>query len=78
MISYAQTVAPNASIFARAHNDNDAKILARFNIERIIQPEFEGAVTIVKEILRTQGKSLKEIKERIKALRTAHTKNTFK
>ena len=78
VISYAQTVAPNASIFARAHNDNDAKILARFNIERIIQPEFEGAVTIVKEILRTQGKSLKEIKERIKALRTAHTKNTFK
>lgn len=72
IIAYTQTVNPNAKIYARAHRDEDVRKLGELKVKKVVQPEFEGALAVVRDILASVGKSKEEITLRIKGLRTAH------
>ncbi len=76
VISYAQTVVPNLPIFTRAHFDKDVTTLSQLKIKKVVQPEFEAAITIVKEILQGYGRPKEKIKDRIITLRRSHSLST--
>jgi monovalent cation:H+ antiporter-2, CPA2 family len=72
IIVYCQKNFPNIKIMARAHLDSDMKKLGTYKIHKVIQPEFEGALSAVKSILVTSGKSKEEVAKKIKSLRLSH------
>lgn len=74
IISYCQTVVPNLKIIARAHLDEDVKKLIQLKVKKVIQPEFEGAIAIIREILRARGLDSDETATTIKSLRLSHSK----
>ncbi len=74
LITYVQTVAPNVKIISRAHLDEDWEKLKTLQVNKIVQPEFEASVEIVRSILRGIGKSREEIAGSIKSLRVSHSK----
>lgn len=74
LIAYVQTIAPNVKIISRAHQDIDLDRLKSLRVDKIVQPEFEAAVEIVKSILVTFGKSNEEIRKIVKGLRMSHSK----
>lgn len=76
IISYCQTVVPNLKIIARAHLDEDVKKLTQLKVKKVIQPEFEGAIAIIREILRARGLDSDETATTIKSLRLSHSKAT--
>ncbi len=76
IISYCQTVVPNLKIIARAHLDEDVKKLIQLKIEKVVQPEFEGAIAMIREILRASGKTSDEIATSIKGIRLSHSRAT--
>ncbi len=76
IISYCQTVIPDLKIIARAHLDEDVKKLTQLKVKKVIQPEFEGAIAIIHEILRARGLDSDEISGTIKSLRLSHSKAT--
>lgn len=71
-ISHIQTVAPNVKIFVRVDLDEDIQHLKALRVERIVQPEFEGALTLIRDLYRTMGKSKDQINEKMKGLRLSH------
>ena len=74
LIAYVQTYAPNVKIISRVHQDEDFIKLKAMRVDRIVQPEFEAAVAIVRGILTSMGKSKEEISKSIKSLRFLHSK----
>jgi len=74
LIMYLQNNYPNVKVYARAHSDKEAKRLSRLGVEKVIQPEFEAAVSVTKELMKHSGKSLEEIKKKVKSLRLSHAK----
>lgn len=74
LIAYAQTVAPNAKIISRVHKDEDWEKFKTLRVDKLVQPEFEAAVAIVRSILGTRGKTKDEISEAIKSLRVSHSR----
>jgi hypothetical protein len=44
-------------------------------VDKVVQPEFEAAVAIVRSILVSMGKPREEINKRIRSLRLSHTIN---
>lgn len=73
LITYVQTVAPNVKIISRVHLDEDWEKLKTLRVNKIVQPEFEAAVEIVRSILRSMGKDKEEITGSIKSLRVSHS-----
>jgi CPA2 family monovalent cation:H+ antiporter-2 len=69
VISVAQTLAPNLKIISRAHLDEDVDKLRMLKVDKIVQPEFEASVAIVRSIFSSMGKSREEVAERLKSLR---------
>lgn len=74
LIMYLKNSHSNVKIYARAHSDREAKRLHALGVEKVIQPEFEAAVSVTKELMRHSGNSLEEIKKRVKSLRLSHAK----
>jgi len=74
LITYVQTVAPNVKIISRAHEDRDWEKLRTLRVDKIVQPEFEAAVEIVRSVLVSKGKNKDEISEAVKSLRVSHSK----
>lgn len=74
LITYTQSVAPNVKIISRAHLDTDWDKLKILQVDKIVQPEFEASVEIVRSILRGIGKSSEEISNSVKSLRVSHSK----
>jgi CPA2 family monovalent cation:H+ antiporter-2 len=72
LIAYVQTVAPAVKIISRAHEDSDWEKLKTLRVDKVVQPEFEAAVAIVRSVLVGRGKSREEISEMIKRLRLSH------
>ncbi|MBX4205875.1 cation:proton antiporter [Candidatus Microgenomates bacterium] len=72
-ISYIQTVSPDTKIIVRSDLDEDIDRLKILRVGKIIQPEFEGALAIVRNIFVTMGKSKEEISQKLKSLRAAHS-----
>ena len=75
VISYTQSVTPDLRILARADYDDDWQKLRSLKIKKIVQPEFEGAVAIIKDIFISMGKPKEEVAEKLKKLRLSHTTN---
>jgi len=74
VITQVQTIAPSVKIVSRAHLDEDVDKLKVLGVDRVIQPEFEAAVAIVRGIFSSMGKSKEEISERIRKLRLLKSK----
>lgn len=74
LIAYTQTVAPEVKIISRAHLDSDWEKLKGLKVDKIVQPEFEAAVEIVRSVLISRGKSKEEIRSAIKSLRVSHSR----
>jgi CPA2 family monovalent cation:H+ antiporter-2 len=72
IVAYVQNVNPGAKIISRVHKDEDWEKLKTLKVDKLIQPEFEGAITIVRSILISMGKTKEEINERTKKLRLSH------
>jgi monovalent cation:H+ antiporter-2, CPA2 family len=73
LIAYIQTVAPDVKIISRVHLDEDYEKLKMLRVNKIVQPEFEAAMEIVRSILRSIGKDKEEISGSIKSLRVSHS-----
>ncbi|MEK7526349.1 MAG: cation:proton antiporter [Patescibacteria group bacterium] len=71
-ISRVQSASPDVKIIVRGDMDEDVQTLKTLKVEKIVQPEFEGSVAIVKDIFKTMGKSKEEIFVRLKNLRLSH------
>jgi CPA2 family monovalent cation:H+ antiporter-2 len=69
VVTLSQTLAPQVKIITRVHTDDDWEKMKYLRVTKIIQPEFEAAVAIVRSMLSSMGKSKEEITERIKNLR---------
>lgn len=74
LITYVQTVAPEVKIISRAHLDEDWEKLKNLKVDKVVQPEFEAALEIVRSVLVSRGKNKDEISEAIKSLRVSHSK----
>ena len=74
LIAYVQTHAPSVKIISRVHADADWEKLRTLKVEKIVQPEFEAAIEIVRSILISRGKGKDEISELIRNLRVSHAK----
>ncbi len=72
IVAYVQNVNPKAKLLSRVHKDEDWEKLRILKVDKLIQPEFEGAISIVRAILSSMGKSKEEISERTKKLRLSH------
>ena len=74
LITYVQTVAPDVKIISRAHRDEDWEKLKTLRVDKVIQPEFEAAVEIIRSVLISRGKNKEEISDVIRNLRVSHSK----
>jgi CPA2 family monovalent cation:H+ antiporter-2 len=75
LIAHVETVAPDVKIITRAHLDEDFEKLKLLRVDKVVQPEFEAAVAIVKSILTSMGKSKEEVNQRIKSIRLSRSKS---
>lgn len=74
LIAYTQSVAPGVKIISRVHLDSDWEKLKMLRVQKIVQPEFEAALEIVRSILRSTGKNKDEISDSVKSLRLSHSR----
>lgn len=74
LITHVQTIAPQVKIISRAHQDAEWDKLRTLRVNKIVQPEFEGALAIVRSVLASRGKSRVQITEAIKGLRVSHSR----
>lgn len=74
LIAYVQTKAPEVKIISRVHKDEEWEKIKMMKVDRVIQPEFEAAMTITRAIFSSMGKPKEEISEIIKSLRISHAK----
>lgn len=74
LIAYTQSVAPNVKIISRAHLDSDWEKLKTLRVDKIVQPEFEAAIEIIRSVLISRGKNHEEISDAVKSLRVSHSK----
>lgn len=69
IIAHIQNVAPSAKIISRVHKDESWEKLKILKVDKLVQPEFEAAISIIRTILVSSGRSKAEINERTKSLR---------
>ncbi len=74
LIAYTQSVAPDTKIISRVHLDEDWDKLKTLRVDKIVQPEFEAALEIIRSVLIGLGKTKEEIHENVKSLRISHSK----
>lgn len=74
LIAYVQTVAPDTKIISRVHQDVDWEKLKNLQVDKIVQPEFEAALAIVRSIFSSMGKSKEEISSVTKSLRLSRSR----
>ena len=74
LITYVQTVAPDVKIISRAHRDEDWEKLKTLRVDKIVQPEFEAALQIIRGVLASRGKRRDEINDLIRSLRSSHSR----
>ena len=74
VIAHIQTVAPHVKIISRVHFDEDWDKLKLLRVDKLVQPEFEAATSIIRNILISSGKSKEEVSRSIKSIRLSHAK----
>lgn len=73
LISHVQTHFPGVKIISRVHLDEDRDRLKILRVFKIVQPEFEASISIIRSILISLGKPNDEIKKQLKKLRLSHS-----
>lgn len=73
-ITHIQNLAPNTKIISRVHLDEDWDKLKLLRVDKLIQPEFEAAISIIKNILISMGKGKDDINKSLKSVRLSHAK----
>ena len=76
LITYVQTVAPAVKIISRAHHEEDWEKLRTLKVDKVIQPEFEAAIEIIRSILISRGKEKEEVSGLIRNLRVSHGRSS--
>ena len=71
IITQVQTMAPLVKIISRVHNDEEWERLKILKIQKIVQPEFEAAIAIIRSILVSMGKEKGEVGRKIKSIRSS-------
>jgi monovalent cation:H+ antiporter-2, CPA2 family len=74
LITYVQTVSPNTKIISRAHQEIDWEKLKGLKVDKVVQPEFEAAIAIVRSVSESMGKSKEEISAVTKSLRLSRSR----
>lgn len=74
IVAHVQTISPNTKIISRVHLDEDFEKLKNLRVDKLVQPEFEAATSIIKNILVSMGKDKESINRSIKSLRQSHAK----
>ncbi|MBI5613672.1 cation:proton antiporter, partial [Candidatus Gottesmanbacteria bacterium] len=72
VISLSQTLNKGVNIICRTHHEEDQARLKSLGVQTVIQPEFEGALTIVSKLLNEFGVSPEEITGKIIRLKIEH------
>lgn len=74
LVTYVQTFAPGVKIISRVHEETDMERFRALRVDKIVQPEFEAALAIVKSVLQPMGKTKEEISTITKSLRVSHSR----
>ncbi|HWA51717.1 MAG TPA: cation:proton antiporter [Patescibacteria group bacterium] len=72
IVAYCKKNYPDLKIMVRAHLDSDIKKLLDLKVQKVVQPEFEAAISIVKSILINSGRNKEEVNKKLKSLRLSH------
>ncbi|HJX59511.1 hypothetical protein A2V61_00890 [Candidatus Woesebacteria bacterium RBG_19FT_COMBO_47_8] len=72
IIAFVQNVNPSAKIISRVHKDEAWDKLKILKVDKVIQPEFEAAISMIRTILVSMGKTKEDINERTKRIRLSH------
>lgn len=75
IISLVQTKYPKVKIITRVHQDEDFEKMKLLRVQKIIQPEFEASIAIVRAIMDSMGKSKDEVRQRVRSMRVARSKS---
>lgn len=73
VIAEVQTIAPEVKIISRVHTDEEWERLKTLKLHKIVQPEFEAAIAIIRSILISMGKDTNEISRKLKSIRGIRT-----
>ncbi len=74
VIAHIQTLSPTTRIISRVHLDEDYEKLKNLRVDKLVQPEFEAATSIIKSILLSMGRDKDDINKSIKSMRLSHAK----
>lgn len=70
LLKLAKEINPNIDIVARSHSDKEIDILTKLGAAEVVQPEFEAALEMGRQILDTLGEDDLEVNSAIQAIRT--------
>ena len=70
LLKQAITINPNIDIVARSHSDREIDFLTKLGAAEVVQPEFEAALEMGRQILSTLGEDEKEVGLVIQEIRT--------
>ena len=70
LLKSAIAINPNLDIVARSHSDREIDILTQMGVTEAVQPEFEAALEMGRQILSTLGEDDPEISSLIQEIRT--------
>jgi CPA2 family monovalent cation:H+ antiporter-2 len=75
IIAHVQSVAPSVKLISRVHRDEAWEKLKILKVDKLVQPEFEAAISIIRTILVSSGRSKAEINERTKSIRLSRARS---
>ena len=70
LLKSARGINPNLDIVARSHSDREIDLLTQLGVTEAVQPEFEAALEMGRQILSTLGESDQEVSTVIQEIRT--------
>ena len=70
LLKSALDINPNLDIVARSHSDREIDFLTQLGATEVVQPEFEAALEMGRQILDTLGENEREIADVIQEIRT--------
>lgn len=70
LLKSAREINPHLDIVARSHSDGEIDLLTQLGVTEAVQPEFEAALEMGRQILSTLGEDNREITDLIQDIRT--------
>ena len=70
LLKLAREINPDLDIVARSHSDGEIDLLTKLGAAEVVQPEFEAALEMGRQILSTLGEDDREIASAVQEIRT--------